>query len=80
MLKPACFHHPTTMEPDPAMPQSLANVLLHTVFSVSESQQPVVRAYIERQEEHHRTMTFQDEYRGLLERHGIAFDERYVWD
>ena len=36
--------------------------------------------YIENQEEHHRKMTFQDELRALLRRHGIAFDERFVWD
>lgn len=32
------------------------------------------------QEEHHRTMTFQEEYRRFLEKHGVEWDERYVWD
>jgi REP element-mobilizing transposase RayT len=50
------------------------------VFSVSESKVPGVRTYIERQEEHHRRITFQDEYRALCERHGIPIDERYAWD
>jgi REP-associated tyrosine transposase len=36
--------------------------------------------YIEGQREHHRTHTFQEEYRELLRRHGIDFDGRYVWD
>ncbi len=36
--------------------------------------------YVETQEEHHRTVTFQEEYRNLLEKHGIEFDERYDWD
>lgn len=49
-------------------------------FSVSESQKSVVERYIARQEEHHRRLTFQDEFRRLCERHGIAIDERYVWD
>ncbi len=49
-------------------------------FSVSESQVPVVTRYIETQEEHHRKITFQDEYRGLMRRHGEKWDERYVWD
>jgi REP element-mobilizing transposase RayT len=49
-------------------------------FSVSCSSVPELRAYIENQKEHHRTMTFQDEFRLLLRRHGIEFDERYVWD
>ena len=33
-----------------------------------------VSAYIERQEEHHKTMSYQDELRLLLRKHGIAFD------
>ncbi|MCC5808534.1 MAG: transposase [Opitutales bacterium] len=49
-------------------------------FSVSESDSARVVAYIENQHEHHRAMTFQDEYRTLLERYGIAYDEQYVWD
>jgi REP element-mobilizing transposase RayT len=49
-------------------------------FSVSQSNSPHVKAYVANQEEHHRVRTFQEEYRLLLERHGIAFDERYVWD
>lgn len=47
---------------------------------VSESNVPAVVRYIENQEEHHRVTTFQDEYRALLKKHGIAFDETYVWD
>jgi REP element-mobilizing transposase RayT len=49
-------------------------------FSVSQSSWDAVRRYIESQEEHHRKMTFQDELRALFRRHGITFDERYVWD
>jgi len=32
------------------------------------------------QEEHHRKVSFQDEFRQLLRRYEIEFDERYVWD
>jgi REP element-mobilizing transposase RayT len=49
-------------------------------FSVSPSNVPQVSAYIAGQEEHHRATTFQDEFRDLLRRHGIEWDERYVWD
>lgn len=49
-------------------------------FAVSESNVETVRAYIANQREHHRKKTFQDEYRALLNRHGLTFDERYVWD
>lgn len=49
-------------------------------FSVSRANVGQVRAYIANQEEHHRTRTFQDEFRLLLQRHGLTWDERYVWD
>jgi REP-associated tyrosine transposase len=49
-------------------------------FSVSQSNVEDVRRYIEKQEEHHRRMSFQDELRALYTRHEIEFDERYVWD
>jgi putative transposase len=52
----------------------------YAAFSVSQSVVPDVRRYIENQEEHHRKMTFQEELRILFVRHGIEFDERYVWD
>jgi REP element-mobilizing transposase RayT len=49
-------------------------------FAVSESLVPAVRDYIANQREHHRKRTFQEEYRIFLERHGVPFDERYMWD
>ena len=47
---------------------------------MSESNVEQVRAYIANQEEHHRKMSYQDEFRALCSRHGIEIDERYVWD
>jgi len=52
----------------------------YAAFSVSQSNVEDVRRYSEKQEEHHRKMTFQDELRALFRRRGIEFDERYVWD
>src|SRR5262249_19481025 len=49
-------------------------------FTVSRSNIPPVIAYIQNQREHHRKKTFQEEYRELLERHGIEYDERYIWN
>jgi REP element-mobilizing transposase RayT len=49
-------------------------------FSVSQSHSAAVERYIVRQAEHHRRMSFQDEFRSLLNRHQITYDERYVWD
>jgi REP element-mobilizing transposase RayT len=50
------------------------------VFSVSESRRGDVIHYIGNQEEHHRRIPYQDEFRAMCERHGIEIDERYVWD
>ena len=36
--------------------------------------------YIQRQAEHHRKMTFEEEFLALLKKHGIAYDERYLWE
>jgi putative transposase len=52
----------------------------YAVFSVSESNVASVRRYIENQRAHHRRKTFQEEYLQFLERHRIAYDERYVFD
>jgi putative transposase len=49
-------------------------------FSIGESQVETVVRYIQNQEEHHRKVTFQDEYRKFLERYKITYDEKYVWD
>ena len=49
-------------------------------FTVSKSAIPDVTVYIENQRERHQTQTFQEEYRALLIRHEIEFDERYLWD
>ena len=49
-------------------------------FSVSPQSIEIVKQYIESQHEHHKTTTFQDEYRRILREHEVEFDERYVWD
>ena len=52
----------------------------YAAFTVSRSALDDVRRYIANQEEHHKTVSFQDEYRAFLRRHEVEFDERYVWD
>ena len=34
--------------------------------------------YVKNQEEHHRKVTFREEYIALLNEHGIEFDEKYL--
>jgi putative transposase len=52
----------------------------YAAFSVSQSNVETMKRYIERQAEHHRKLGFQDELRALFKRHGLEFDEHYVWD
>ncbi len=49
-------------------------------FSVSHSNRDGVDKYIRDQQEHHQTMTFQEEFRLLCKKHSVEVDERYVWD
>lgn len=48
-------------------------------FSVSKSGVSSVVGYIQNQRQHHARKTFQAEYVEFLQRHGIEYDERYVW-
>ena len=50
------------------------------MFSVSPSALYEVEAYIRKQEEHHRKITFEDEFRKFLQKHRVDWDEQYVWD
>ena len=49
-------------------------------FSVGPGDQQALLNYIENQEEHHCIRTFQEEFRGFLDKYKIKYDERYVWD
>jgi REP element-mobilizing transposase RayT len=51
----------------------------YAAFSVSASLVPAVVRYIQNQESHHRKMTFEEEWIALLEKHGAAFDPRFVF-
>lgn len=50
------------------------------IFSVSPSHVDDVRKYISQQEEHHKKLTFQEEYLRILKKYNAPFDERYLWD
>ena len=52
----------------------------YAAFSVSVSQLDTIVHYIKNQEKHHRKMTFQEEFLLLLKKHGIEYDEGYLWD
>jgi putative transposase len=49
------------------------------VFSVNPTQIIVVVDYIKNQEEHHKTISFQDELRAFLKKYKVEYDERYIW-
>lgn len=48
-------------------------------FSISVSRVEKTIAYIKNQKEHHRTQTFEEEYKAILRKHGIDYDERYLF-
>ena len=49
-------------------------------FSVSQSNAPAIVKYIRGQEQHHRRVSFQEEFVAFLRRNGIEYDERYIWE
>ena len=48
-------------------------------FSVSPSLCDKTKQYIQKQKEHHKKMTFQEEYLLFLKEYGIEYDEKYLW-
>lgn len=50
----------------------------YAAFSVSESRRSAVIRYINHQAQHHRRISFEEEFLGLLRKHGVEFDERYI--
>ena len=49
-------------------------------FAVSYSNIDQVKTYLANQEQHHRRVSYQEEFLELLRRHELEWDERYVWD
>jgi hypothetical protein len=54
--------------------------LLDSPFTLANGEASPRSAGRVSQQEHHRTRTFQEEYHELLRRHGVDFDEQYVWE
>jgi hypothetical protein len=52
---------------------------VHAYLAATATLDSVIE-YVTKQDEHHRRLTFQEEYRAFLHRHQVNFDERYVWD
>ena len=52
----------------------------YAAFTVSYSHRPAVAHYIQTQEQHHKTLSFREEYMELLRRHNISFEERYLFE
>lgn len=50
------------------------------VFSVSQSGVLDVKKYIANQEQHHKHISFKEEYLKFLRKYEIEYDERYIWD
>jgi putative transposase len=52
----------------------------HGAFSIGMSNIEALEKYIARQKEHHRLQSFEDEYRALLKKYHVEWDENHVWD
>lgn len=52
----------------------------YAAFSVSQSKVDVVSKDIINQKEHHKKITFQEEVIQFLEKYGVEYDEKYLWD
>ena len=50
------------------------------MFSVGPAHRDEAEAYVRNQQEHHRTKSFQEEFRTFLDHCGVSYDEQYVWD
>lgn len=61
-------------------PRTFAWQTGYSAFTVSESQAPPISHYIRNQKEHHRRQSFEEELVALLERHGVKYDPRYLFD
>jgi len=48
-------------------------------FSISPQNLDALIGYIDKQEEHHENISFQDEFRKFLKQYGADYDEKYVW-
>lgn len=51
----------------------------YAAFTVSESQRGGVADYIRNQEEHHQGRSFEAEFKALLRKHNVDYDEKYLW-
>ena len=49
-------------------------------FSIGQSNVTALKRYIAGQKEHHKRRSFQDEFRSLLKKYHVEYDERFVWD
>ena len=60
--------------------RQLAWQIKYGAFSVSVSQLDTILRYIQNQEQHHRMMSFQEEFVALLQKHRVAYGDRYLWE
>jgi REP element-mobilizing transposase RayT len=51
----------------------------YAAFTVSSSRVDGVRTYIAAQQEHHRRVSFEEEFLAFLQKHGVTYDPRDLW-
>lgn len=50
------------------------------IFSVNPSEVSLVIDYIRNQEEHHKSISFNDELLAFLKKYNVEYNEEYLWD
>lgn len=50
------------------------------LFSISPKDIKNLKKYINSQIEHHKKMTFREEFLAYLKKYNIEYDEKYIWD
>ena len=63
----------------PSVPRHLSWRGGHGAFSIGQSSLDALQRYIATQTDHHKTRDFKAEFRALLAKHGVEYDERHVW-
>jgi REP element-mobilizing transposase RayT len=51
----------------------------YCALTYSNHEKETIVNYIKNQKEHHKKITFEDEYRELLRQNGIEWDEKYIF-
>ena len=68
------------LERDISMAQSLSDIILHIVFSTKDRKLLIDMAIQQNQKDHHKKISFKEEFLKLLKNSKVSYEEKYLWD